>query len=280
MRGLRTFFIAIGITFSFAVFASDGSALTAAQLEAVAETPVQGIAKIDPPLELYHWLSARSLEKQATEYATLGFFPLKALNESFFGARFSEFSASPGLFAWSNPVLGMAHDKSEIYGNAERVLRFEIRPEAKTALMVSSYEGAPVRLPVNPKEYDLILHVVKFRFANGTLGVAFKEWIILNPDIIRSVTADPEVLRPLISPWIAQAKNSGVKFREADMHVSSFYYEPRIREKRMVKSLEKWDALSSEEIPTKFRGKLVLNPNPSAVEEYRCRILLLPPEAA
>jgi hypothetical protein len=126
------------------------------------------VIAIPPPKELYHWLSRESLGRLDEEFAQTKRFPLKKIDPNYNVAlAYRETSGWPALFAWSNPVTGIAAGGGEVYGGGERLLKLWIASNVKAALVVSDFRGEPHRYPKIPQVmYDLVLHFQKAQFGS------------------------------------------------------------------------------------------------------------------
>ncbi len=121
------------------------------------------------------------------------------------------------LFAWENPVTGMAGSRHfEKYG--EIPVRLEIRPDAKVLEIVEPYSvplGYSGRHPhfneeFNFDKYDLVIR----------RNPHINEWIILRPSAIANFTADPNILKPELTSALADL--SPKNFNPGKVHYKHF----------------------------------------------------------
>lgn len=262
-------------------------ALTPAQISVIRRTAIHETATISPPQVLYHWCNRSALTHMGNEYLSgERIFPLPNLSKNFpVLAKYPNLVGKPGLFAWSHPVAGMAANLESLYGDSEALVQFTLRPDARALLVVSETDAyEPLRSPhFNPDDYDVILHVEKLRYANGSVRAnGLAEWIILNPNAIQEVNARREDLRPIIESWLSKVKDAGYKFPKADLHNQNAFYDADVRIAKfkdrgalsMQEALEKWLKLSASRDPKIFRQTIKLFPVEGAREKLRCGNLL------
>lgn len=163
-------------------------------VHSVTAADVATLRQIDIPAPeyLYHWISIKSLRSLLPKASSKSTFPLKTLNNSIFASYSPIFYGEQGLFTWHNPVGARTGGTNEVYGNGEALLAFKIRKSPlKIGLVVSAENHDAQRLVGPVPEFDLILHVNGY-VQNGSLLPGIFEWIIINPAVIDSFTANPE----------------------------------------------------------------------------------------
>lgn len=164
----------------------------------VTASDVATIRQIDIPAPeyLYHWISVKSLRRLLPKANSKSPFPLKTLNNSIFASYSPIFYGEQGLFTWHNPIGARTGGSNEVYGNGEALLAFKIRKSPlKIGLVVSAENQDAQRLVRPAPKFDIILHVNGY-VQNGLFLPGIFEWIIVNPAIIESFTANPENIEP------------------------------------------------------------------------------------
>jgi hypothetical protein len=248
---------------------ADEPALSASLVNTIQATPVGGVSHISPPEVIYHWTNAGILEKIAAEVGTHHSVPLvDAFTPTNFGAHFPEFRGHRGLFGWSHPVTAVGTESVEMYG--DRPLKVWIRKNSRTALFVSD---AATRYPSDElrRNYDVVLHVEMGKARNGKDMARLREWIVLNPDAIEKVSADPELIRKDIAPWFEKLGDPDFHFAENDLHFHGSIYEPgHSRDIFLKTKLRQYLRLTSENVPAALRGESQLFADPQSKD---CEIL-------
>jgi hypothetical protein len=178
------------------------------------------------PTRLYHWTKPQSLRSLAPDFGS-DLIHLKTIHpDSPLAKYYPALASAPGLFTWSDPVTGFGASITQPYGRADRdtgdparLLALEINPEKVRAIEIhsrSEYMGAkgPLNKPeLDLKSVDLIKHV---SYRGGK--VFLQEWIIVNPGVVEGFTADPELLRPLLSQELIYLRDPTFLFDEAVIH--------------------------------------------------------------
>ena len=145
------------------------------------------------PRFLYHWVSPETLLQLVEKGYNGGAWPKLqplATMTTLLTTHYPSIRTAPqgGLFTWINPETTTRGADYERYG--EVLVRFEIDVErAKVLLLQSGRRGEKAvdalfsgTIPV--AQANLVVHLSKMR-----------EWVIVDRSIIKSFTADPEILR-------------------------------------------------------------------------------------
>lgn len=188
------------------------------------ENPRNGfVEQIDSrqvPEYFYIWMTPENLlniaNKSTPNKAWPGFYKLNQEGQVFL-KNWPSFKNSRrgGIYAWTNPSAMMSWP-GEYYG--EVLVRFKIDNLNLSAVKVSNYTRAADTHPDIERQLgdvnniDLAYH--------ETRGI--KEWILLNPDMITEVTADPEVLREEIEKTMRKLRDSSYKFSGDEVHATDF----------------------------------------------------------
>ncbi len=174
--------------------------------------------KLAPPAYLFHWTSHSKMQRMAKLNPDPERFPQRFIKSyQLVTVQHPQLAGLPGLFAWSNPLNGMAASPEELYawkekGYAARLLAAKIKPDA-SVIEIRTDIGAPPRNIPGLENYDLILN----RAFNEQGRPAYSEWIILNPDAVQDFTADPERIRPLIEAELRKLKNPAFHYAPEEM---------------------------------------------------------------
>jgi hypothetical protein len=157
------------------------------------------------------------------------------------------------LFAWSNPITGMGNDKESYaratynpvpyenirqriqnifsrnirpieFTSSARVITIKTNPSASVGVLVSvnKLEGEYKSNSAMESEFvkgnwdsDFILHVNLHK----DRSLAFQEWIITNPHMVRSFSADPEHARPYIEKELKRLEDPIFRYGANEMVV-------------------------------------------------------------
>lgn len=197
---------------------------------------------IDTPIYLYHWVHSSILQRIAqlgiaesrsrmaydTPSGIAPFFkPVDVIGgdvwvgqnsngrTSALVASFPELNGRMGVYTTTNPATGSLGVSSERYGDI--LVRFKIDPKkVRRADLVPSSEFSNQTDELTPQQRNanLLFH-----------NAAMKEWIILDPSIIESFTADPELLRADLEPLLEKLKrpktHPNFKFADSEIHYNS-----------------------------------------------------------
>ena len=170
---------------------------------------IQSLSPSAVPQFLYHWSGLKSLQRMAGDQPQT-LLRLKTVTaDQQIGSSLGALQGRPGLFMWSDPITGMGTSIEEMYaptqGEPPVVVEIEVDPTKVKAIEVKT-SGLERELKVNfskseqlaLSEANLILHQWEI---DGV--VALKEWIVLDPKIIRKVTADPAILgKKIQTRWL------------------------------------------------------------------------------
>jgi hypothetical protein len=181
----------------------------------------QEVTDVRPPKVLYHWLRFSDLKTLGESYEKNAIFPLKKIDHDFLVVNnIPSLSEKPGLYAWTNPVTGIAAAATEIYGKGEALLKLEIDDKklSRKIKAVRITTSGPIEdLAMTEKILgaDLILHQIIFP---DTGKIYLQEWIILNPNIIAKASADPLELKVNLKKDLARLKDEKYRYRRATLH--------------------------------------------------------------
>jgi len=203
------------------------------------------------PKFLYHWATSRSLSEQnVSQGEWISFKPTYA-SEAMFQWRDFFPDKLAVLYTWNNPIAGMAALAGSEYGDC--LVQIELDPDAK---VLHVKDGIGVKkfspgVPFNPREYDVLFRE----------GPRFNEWIILNPRAIRSFTADPDRLGPVVESELQ--KISDGEWSQSDLHCSHF--DPRIPEHFAfaAKIARNFLTMPRSHIPSKFLRTKIMGSDPA-----------------
>lgn len=192
---------------------------------------------VEAPRFLYHWTSARGLERWAEQIKKAGEFQFKALdvNSSFLGA-YPQLSGVTGVFTWTDPVTAMgsfsaygiewyAREDHRAGGEPARMVVIEIKPGAEVVELITTVDRDQNFISeVDPKaQYlglmgnskpGLILHKM---VDTRTQEVFLQEYVLLKRGYVEMITADPDIIRSHLVG--AQNRlNNPLPFTKQEMH--------------------------------------------------------------
>lgn len=158
-----------------------------------------------PPQYLYHWISFESLERLFSNENSKKQMPLKLVGtqeyQSLIVQNIPDFINAPGLFTWHSPIA-MFGGSNEIYGNGDALLELKVNPSSRVGVVITGETIGVHNKSTNSeiRSYDLILHIRATDF-KGKLLPLYLEWVVLNPQAIQSVKADPDNLAPKLESY-------------------------------------------------------------------------------
>lgn len=161
----------------------------------------------EPPQFLYHWTSYENLAKIASDKAP------KDSWDTYLSKGANLFTKNYGgaenqLFAWTNPITGMMASNSEKYGDA--LVQFKIKTDSARVLVIDTKKTKTKTFDFS--KFDLVLYK----------NAKYQEWIILNPKVVDTFTADPEVLKEQLKDWIEKLEDDSFKFSDEELHSKVF----------------------------------------------------------
>jgi len=227
----------------------------------------QGIAADTPqvqlPERLFRWMSPEGLRRLADRMKVDGRVPLKTIastGEIEALAYFRpEFRGRDALFLWSHPFTGMGAGKGEWYarpGNGgrepARVLMLEPMKDSVTAVLISQMGKEPIQGGTDLSGIDFVYHVVLDQGGNEFI----KEWVLLNPEKVRSFTADPEIIKPILKKELDKMSDPLFRFSNSDLHVIDSYMNSQEGRRAIKDTAESYLNASSDNIPKAFLGGL------------------------
>lgn len=151
----------------------------------------------DVPEYLYHWTTVEGLEKMVNSGDAKGIPQSFSLPQSYFLSWYGPNQAQRGtLFTFINPTA-VAGASSEEYGNI--LVRLKID---RSKVIAMNQPETDTRDGIkNKEEYNYSHH------ANLYYSSQHNEWIVLNPEVISSITADPINLKEDIERELAKLKS-------------------------------------------------------------------------
>lgn len=167
---------------------------------------------VPAPAYLYHWTSWQSLERWDKDIeAANGATTLKMIEKSMNASNsFPELTNRAGLYAWTNPVGGIGVSWHEINGNGEALVQLEIDPAARAKVVRTEKSFENSDEPRNISGLDGIDLLLSKEYDKGRL--VLQEWIILNPKVIKSRTADPEHLKPILEMELVRLEKESFSY--------------------------------------------------------------------
>ncbi|HAG91587.1 MAG TPA: hypothetical protein DCL41_06930 [Bdellovibrionales bacterium] len=214
------------------------------------------------PSALYHWTTIDNLNRWDSDFPKssdeLPEFPpiyggknMRSLYSQFRGHRFGE--NLRGIYANPN-LLGFLGGMNEVYGDllvkfrikpGQRVLRIKFSPEANLSGKPHSAQVRQFIEKVSSDYFDLI-------YFEG----AITEWIVLSPDAVESVTADPRELRAEIEGAKNLILNSSGDIHIAKGHghawLPTFDIEQRGLKEKVISDLNFFRSFSNAELKQSF----------------------------
>lgn len=148
------------------------------------------------PEYLYHWTSAAGLEELAAAQSGLMIRRLKPLKGSGLALHWAFYENKEGIFAWENPVGAIStglEKYAQVGSNGEppRLIVFKLKKNVVVAEVSSRFNQRIIdegETPLRIRSAKVILH--HSLTASGKRR--FSEWVIVDPDAIEGVTADPK----------------------------------------------------------------------------------------
>ncbi len=209
-----------------------------------------------PPIYIYHWTSPETLLQIVKSGYKGGPWPGFKKIGGKLGQYFPQLKNSSGLFGWTNPETATRGGTDELYG--EVLVRFKINQSAARTLFVQAkkmnerYQGPGFKGEIPASNYDLIFH-----------ASTMLEWVIMNPKVVDSFTADPEVLRPTLESALKNLKDPNYQFK--DYHFDPLYtpwspdkgpFEAGTSERNYpIYRIERYLEKGASVIPLEFLGK-------------------------
>lgn len=166
------------------------------------------------PKTLYHWTTFERLVDIAagkTWQDPWDSYPTR--RKSKFQDRYRG-SGSNHLFAWSDPLTGMLGQSNEKYGDA--LVQLQINVPHSRVLFIDTAKTKKRHFDFS--EIDLVY------YRNGK----YQEWIILNPKVVTSFTADPDVIAPSLAPWLKRIRDPNFRVDIETAHSAAFAESPNL----------------------------------------------------
>lgn len=115
----------------------------------------------------------------------------------------------------------MGANPNEMYGDIP--IRLEILSDARTMELrseINYIQGANGKRQPVPfaGEMDLTgIDIIEHHVFSGE-NELFREWVILNPDVILTVMTDPGILKPILMEEFAKLRNENFRFTDFELH--------------------------------------------------------------
>ncbi|MEK6772438.1 MAG: hypothetical protein AABY64_00740 [Bdellovibrionota bacterium] len=182
--------------------------------------------EIKIPTTLYTWVSLERFRGILEDFAK-GNAILRPIDPKYHVAKTNPDLANiPARFFWTDPMTGIASSPKEIYGRGEVLMRFDLDP--KKIKSVSNIEALPTQATRDvdikkAKKGDLVYFGMYGITEQGEYYLSYQEWILLNQNIIKKISADPQELIPVLKEKLAKmdrlSKNGKpVKYPENQIH--------------------------------------------------------------
>ncbi len=183
--------------------------------------------EIKIPTTLYTWVSLKHF-KGILEGFAKGNDILRPIDPSYHVARTNPDIANvPARFFWIDPMAGLnSPTEGMVYGNGEVLMRFDLDP--KKIKSVYNIEAMPTQITRDAdikkaKKGDLVYFGMYGITEQGEYYLSYQEWILLNQDIIKNISAYPRELIPVLKEKLAKmdrvSKNGRpVKYPENQIH--------------------------------------------------------------
>jgi hypothetical protein len=225
------------------------------------------------PKYLFHWTTAKALDKIAGGVGPEGAFPLvKPIPaDSVLHSCYPQLRRRPVLFAWEHPVTAMASNSRLIYAGAEpREARIVILAIKNAPKVLKLSTPRPCRkifsIPADLDSIDLIQNEI--RYENGVL---VREWLILNPRAVKNYTADPSALKEFFGAEARKLKDPRRDYPKRAFHTrspglrrgkSNFFLSITsilpLRKSIVIPRLEALRRLKLKDIPPSLRRPLTI----------------------
>lgn len=211
---------------------------------------------IESPTELFHWTSYENILRFSALQTGEPGIVLPPLNNAFFSSyRTNDGQRKPGIFTWTHPVAGAMANRIEVYGNNEVLIRFQIDSENVRAKQLVTRDA--VLWGADLKGIDLLYFIRSL--TNDINKMSIKEWIILNPKIIKDFTSHPDTLIPIVRPHLQKLKSTDPHpFTPDEIHatVEPIFERSSPAKQELVDRLEKFVQPGGEKhIPAFFLRK-------------------------
>lgn len=235
------------------------------------------------PRILYHWSSDEALEPWADAIRKAGRFVNKGPMPSVLTTIYAELAGRPLTYAWSHPVTGMGRHAAELYflptnpkleripsTRPPRLVLMRVRKGARVVVLDthSSMRDWWRAMPPEAANADVILHRLHTRPKGGASRLDYQEWVILNPDAIEAVTADPQMGRPIVERELQRLRNPRHRYRPEEMHSPHTDFGNAERA-TITSTLEKYLASGAEGLAPEWRQAW---PEPSLAAGFGCRV--------
>jgi hypothetical protein len=148
----------------------------------------------DAPLILYHWTNTQALNRmliRSRAENSGSVIPMKRIRpEADIASAYPVLQGMPGTFMWTDPLESMRGGLSgsgryEWYVNANskpKLLAYELDTLRLKYVKVVTMDGVLIHGPENILGFDLVYH----QRIDSTYSPVFHEWIVLNPEIVKS----------------------------------------------------------------------------------------------
>lgn len=214
---------------------------------------------ITPPRFVYHWTKLTSLETfgasldangKVREFASNRDVP-KILKS---WPKLHDPNA-PLFFTWMHPITGMHGGHEEFYGDT--LLKIELDVEKARTVLVQESPWSfhrPMRDGFNFSGVDIVVRL-------GPVS----EIVILNPNVIVRMTADPAALAPELGAHLPLLEDPDFRYADNLRHISEVIAPFYNREALAV--VKKFLATDRSSIPPQFLGRLTDQPSNWTIPE-------------
>lgn len=209
------------------------------------------LQNVNSPRLLFHWTSQGSLEWMVKNNPNPGKVPMQTIaRDPWLVHGHPGLANRWGTFAWTSPVGGLVGGRDEAGDEVYAKTGNEGEPPRLLSMQVVSNPrvlrlNTVVDLPWYPEtsidysQYDLIYH--------QGLGYdrvpIYREWVILNPDVIQRFTDRPGWMRKDLEVEVDKLRNPNYKIPDSQIH----YLSRQQSEKRVRKILERFLTLKDDE---------------------------------
>ena len=199
------------------------------------------------PSLLFHWTNPKGLIGMTPEVGSK-LLHLKTINDQMALTKaYPALINLPGLFTWMNPITAIGASTSQFYATSDRTTGYparlvvmRLKSDARAIELQSQSGIGGSKSPLNELEsisstVDLIKHVCK----TSEGKIYLQEWIILNPKVIETYSADPVALNPILTEELRKLRDTNFLYTDSELH-SKFLHvnEVDFRQLRLIPALE------------------------------------------
>jgi hypothetical protein len=239
------------------------------------------------PSTLFHWISARGLERWSNYIQEKREFRLKPMMQSIFITAYPGFKDKEGVFAWTDVVGGtgaFSSSADEWYAMTDkstkapaRLVAIFLKPEVPLITLVTFIDRSsdiPKIISVDPRAKDsgtylagLVLHKI---IDINTKEIFLQEYILMKRGFVNGIAADPSVTGVYLDQALQRLKDP-TPYPDNDVHSvaenRTVGVNSPVKRKIIAKLLVNTKSLFDYDIPEYFRKNGTIPPAPAPEAE-------------